>query len=79
MDQQEEYTGMLESELAEVDKIRLLNALGAVDFSERKLVDVLVAWGTLFDDIEDMDSTDEAVLAALIAVRDNPDLPHTNM
>lgn len=75
MDQQEEYTGMLESELAEVGMLRLMNALGALDLTERKLVDVLVAWGKLFDDIEGMDEVDAAVLAALIAIRDDEESP----
>ena len=75
MDQQEEYTGMLESELTDVETVRLLNALGGIDFSERHLVDVLIAWGKLFDDIQGMDATDEAVLAALIAVREDSELP----
>ncbi len=75
MDQQEEYTGMLESELPEVGTHRLMNALGALDLPERKLIDVLVAWGKLFDDTQGMDEVDAAVLAALIAVRDDEESP----
>lgn len=73
IDQQEEYTGMSESEVTDVDMIRLLNALGGLDFTERKLVDVLVAWGKAFDDNQGKDELDKAVLTALVEVRDNPD------
>ncbi len=70
MDQQEEYTGMSEAEVSDVDTLRLVNALGAVDFKERSLVDVLFAWGKLYVASAHTDEVDNAVLAALKGVRD---------
>jgi len=75
MDQQEEYTGMSEAEVADVDTLRLINALGAVDFKERSLVDVLFTWGKLYGASAHTDEVDSAVLAALISVRDGGESP----
>ncbi len=70
MDQQEEYTGMLESEVADADTLQLVNALGSVDFKERSLIDVLFEWGKFYGASAHTDEVDSAVLAALIAIRD---------
>ena len=62
---------LTDSELAEVGALNVLNALKDLGRSEREIVEVLIAWGMAFDDVEGMDDVDEQVLSALIAVRDD--------
>ncbi len=59
--------------------LSLLNALGAIGHSERKIVGVLITWGLLYDDMQGMDDLDGSVLAALMAIRDEPGVPNQDL
>lgn len=64
-----------ESELTPAVTFAVIKGITPLGQSERRIIEVLIAWGMAYDDIEGLEALDEQVLGLLIKARDEQALP----